>query len=135
MATAHFRYLTLNISSHAGIKKPDMTDKDKFYKVYSPLSFKLRPRDNIYLDLNINIETPETIEPWLNLLPSLKGLGLSIENDHWAENKTTNNPIQLHIPNKNLYHTFNIKKKQCIGFIFLLGEHCIDKITTKYNEI
>ena len=109
--------------------------KDKFYKVYSPLSFKLRPRDNIYLDLNFNIETPETIEPWLNLLPSLKGLGLSIENDHWAENKTTNNPIQLHIPNKNLYHTFNIKKKQCIGFIFLLGEHCIDKITTKYNEI
>ena len=99
-----------------------MTDKDKFYKVYSPLSFKLRPRDDIYLALNFNIETPETIEPWLNLPPSLKGLGLSIENEDWAENKTTNNTIQLHILNKSFYYTFNIKKKQYIGFIFLLGE-------------
>ena len=70
-----------------------MTDKDKFYKAYSPLSLKLRPRDDIYLDLNFNIETPETIEPWLNLLPSLKGLRLSIENEDSAENKTTNNTI------------------------------------------
>ena len=98
------------------------------------MPFKLRPIDDNYLDLNFNIETPETIEPWLNLLPSLKGLGLSVENDHWAESKT-NNTIELNILNKNFYHTFNIKKKQCIGFIFLLGEHCTDKITTKYNEI
>ena len=135
MATAHFKYLKVNISLHAGIKKPDMTDKDKFCKVYSPLSFKVRPRDDIYLDLGFNIETPETIEPWLNLLPSLKGLELSIENDHWAENKTTNDTIQLHILNKNFHHTFNIKKKQYIGFTFSLGEHCTDKVTTKYNEI
>ena len=33
MATAHFRYLTVNISSHSGIKETNMTDKDKFYKV------------------------------------------------------------------------------------------------------
>ena len=135
MATTHFRYLTVNISSHAGIKKPDMTDKDKFYKVYSPLSFKLRPRDVIYLDLNFNIETPETIEPCLNLLPSLKGLGLSIENKDWAENKTAINTIQLYILNKSFYHTFNVKKKQYIGFIFLLGERCTDKITTKYIKM
>ena len=111
MSTTHFRYLKVNISSHAGMKKPDMTDKDKFYKVYSPLSFKLRPRDDIYLDLNFNIETPETIEPWLNWLPSLKGLVLSIENENRAENKTANNTIQLHILNKSFYHTVNIKKK------------------------
>ena len=69
------------------------------------------------------------------MLPPLKGLELSIENDYWAENKTTNNKIQLHILNKNFHHTFNIKKKQYIGFIFSSGEHCADKITTKYNEI
>ena len=46
-----------------------MTDKDKFYKVYSPEKFKLRPRDDIYLDLKFEIQTPETIEAWLNLLP------------------------------------------------------------------
>ena len=42
---------------------------DKFYKVYSPEKFKLRPRDDIYLDLKFEIQTPETIEAWLNLLP------------------------------------------------------------------
>ena len=61
-----------------------MTNKDKFYKVYSPEKFKLRPRDDIYLDLKFDIQTPETIEPWLNLLPSLKSLGLHIENEDWA---------------------------------------------------
>ena len=106
MATAHFRYLTINISSHAGIKRPNMTDKGKFYKVYSPLSFNLRPRDDFYLDLNFNMETSETIEPWLNLLPPLKGLGLSIENEDWAENKTTNNTIQLHIANMHILSYF-----------------------------
>ena len=85
--TTYFRYLTVNFSLHTGIKQPAMTDGDRFYKVYSPEKFKLRPRDDIYLDLKFNIETPETLEPWLNLLPSLKGLGLAKENDDWAEHK------------------------------------------------
>ena len=64
------------------IKKPEMTDsKDKFYKVYSPLKLKLRPTDDIYLDLNIDIQTPETLQLWSNLLPSLKEKGLDIETD------------------------------------------------------
>ena len=42
---------------------------DKFYKVYSAEKFILRPRDDIYLDLKFEIQTPETIEAWLNLLP------------------------------------------------------------------
>ena len=58
-----------------------MTGKDRFYKVYSPEKFKLKPRDDIYLDLKFDIQTPETIEPWLNLLPSSKSLGLHIENE------------------------------------------------------
>ena len=131
MAT-YFRYLTVNFSLNTGIKQPAMTDGDRFYKVYSPEKFKLRPRDDIYLDLKFNIETPETLEPWLNLLPSLKGLGLSIENDDWAENKTKDDTIQLHILNKSFTHTIDIKKKQCIGFIFLLGDQYTDKISTNY---
>ena len=79
--TTYFRYLTVNFSLHTGIKQPAMTDGDRFYKVYSTEKFKLGARDDIYLDLKFNIETPETLEPWLNLSPSLKGLRLSIEND------------------------------------------------------
>ena len=43
MAT-YFRHLTVNFNLHTGVKQPDMTSKDRFYKVYSPLKFKLRPR-------------------------------------------------------------------------------------------
>ena len=133
MATTYFRHLTVNFNLHIGVKQPDMTSKDRFYKIYSPLKFKLRSRDDIYLDLKFNIETPETLDPWLNLLPSLKGMGLHIENDDWAENKTKDNTIPLQILNRGFTYTIDIKKTQCISFNFLLGERVTDSITTKYN--
>ena len=99
-----------------------------------PLKFELRPRDDIYFDLRFNIQTPETLEPWLNLLPLLKGFGQHIENNDWVKNKTKDNTIQLHILNRSFTHTIDRKKDQCIGFIFfLLGEQVADYITTKYN--
>ena len=131
--SVYYRRLTVNFNSYVGIKQPNMTEKDKFYKVYSREKFKLRPRDDIYLDLKFNIQTPEIIEPWLNLLPSLKTLGLHIENEDWVTNKTKDNTIQLHILNRSFNYTASIKKNQCIGFIFLLGERATDTIHTKYN--
>ena len=113
MATTYFRHLIVNFNLHIGVKQPDMTSKDRFYKIYLPLKFKLRPRDDIYLDLKFKIETPETLDPWLNLLPSLKGMGLHIENDDWAENKTKDNTIQLHILNRSFTYTIDI-----IGLFF-----------------
>ena len=80
--STYFRHLTVNFNLHTGAKQPDMTSKDRFCKVFSPLKFKLRPRDDIYLDLRFDIQTVETLEPWLNLLPSLKGIGLHIENNN-----------------------------------------------------
>ena len=128
--TTYFQNSTVNFNSYVGIKQPDMLDKDRFYKIYSPKKFKLRPREDIYLDLKFNIQTPERIEPWLNLLPSIKGIGLRID---WASNTTKDNTIQLHILNRSFNYTANINKNQCIGFIFSLGEKYNDIITTKYN--
>ena len=133
--TTYFENLTVNFNSYVGIKNPDMTDKTKFYKVYLPEQFKLRPRHNSYFDLKFNIQTPDRIEPWLNLLPSLKSMGLCIENDDWKNNSTKDNTIQLHLLNASFTYTISIKKNQCIGFIFLLGERYTDIITTKYNLI
>ena len=79
--TVYFRNLTVNINSLLGIKKPNMTENDKFYKVYSPEKFKLRPREDICLDSKLNIQMFETIVPLLNLLPLLKRMGLHIENE------------------------------------------------------
>ena len=131
----YFENLAINFNSYVGIKKTDMTDKTKFYKVYSPEKFKLRPRDDIYLDLKLNIQTSDRIETWLKLLPWLKTMRLCNENDNWKNNFTKDNTIQLHLLNTSFTYTINIKKKQCIGFIFLLGKRYTDIITTKYNLI
>ena len=108
--SVYYRHLNVNFNSYIGIKQPNMTDKDKFYKIYSPEKFKLRPRDDIYLDLKFDIPTPETIEAWLNLLPSLKSLALHIENEDWASNKTKDNTIQLHILNRSFDYTAIIQQ-------------------------
>ena len=131
----YFENLTVTFNSYVRIKKPDMTDKSRFYKVYSPIKFKLRPRDDIYLDLKFNIETPDRIKPWLNLLPSLKDIGLKIEKNAWEKNLTKDNTIQLHILNTSFVYAIDIRKNQCIGFIFLLGKICNDIISTKYKSI
>ena len=140
--SVYYRHLTVSFNSYVGImttkhdrqrKQTTKHDKDKFYKVYSLEKFKLRPRDDIYLDLKFDIQMPETIEAWLNLLRLPKSLGLHTKNEDWASNKTKDNTIQLHILNRSFNYTASIKKNQCIGFTFLLGERATDTIHTKYN--
>ena len=58
---------------------------------------------------------------------------MHIENDDLIQNKTKDNTIQLHILNRSFQYTALVKKKQCIGYIFLLGERVDDKVITKYN--
>ena len=106
--TTYFQSLTVNFNSNVGIKQPDKTDKSRFYQVYSPEKFKLRPRDDIHLNLKFNIQTPERIQPWLCLLPSLKEMGLHIENDDWASNMTKGNTTELHILNRSFNYTINV---------------------------
>ena len=132
MDESYFRNLPVTFNSYTGIKKPDMTNSDKFYKIYSPKKFKLRPRDDIYLDLKFNVEASKELDPWISLLPSIKELGLNIENEDWANNLTKDNTIQLHLLNKSFTYSINMSKNQCIAFIFLLGEFSTDLITTKY---
>ena len=83
----------------------------------------------------MTFNTPPGIEPWLNLLPSLKGIGLKLENQDWVSKKTKDNTIQLHILNRSFTYTARIKKNQCISFIFLLGEKLNDVMTTKCSTL
>ena len=107
-----YRYLNVEFVSHTDIKQPKMTDKEKLHKVYSPEKFKLAPREDIYLDLKFDINTPPGIEPWLDLLLFLKTLGLRIEDHYWVSNTTKDNTIQLHILNRSFTSTASIKKNQ-----------------------
>ena len=113
-------HLIVTIDYHSQTRQPDLMTKGDFYKIYSPKKFKLRPREDIYLDLKIKIDVPKILEPWINLVPSLKGLGLKIENEDWASNKTKDGKIQLHILNRSFTRTFEIRKKEVIEFLFLL---------------
>ena len=74
-------YLIVGIDYHSQIQQQDLTANGDFYKIYLPNKFKLRPRDDIYLDLKIKIDIRNILQPWINLLTSLKGLGLKIENE------------------------------------------------------
>ena len=56
--SVYYRHLTVTFNSYVRIKQPNMPNKDKFYKVHSPEKFKLRPKDDIYLDLKFDIQTP-----------------------------------------------------------------------------
>ena len=59
----NFNLVNVTINSIIGSKQPEMHKPNRLYKIYSPEKFKLRPKDNIYLDLKFNIETPTQIEP------------------------------------------------------------------------
>ena len=126
----NFNLVNVTINSIVGSKQQEMHKPNRFYKIYPSEKFKLRPRDDIYLDSKFKIETPIQIEPWINLLLSLKDRGLKIEIQDMKKDDT----IQLHILNRSFTYTTNIKKNQCIGYIFLLGEKYNDTITTKYTR-
>ena len=81
-SAATHNYLIVEIDSRSHVQQPNMTAKEDFYKIYSPKKFKLRPKDNIYVDLKIKINVLNTLELWINLLP------FKIEDNDWVSNKT-----------------------------------------------
>ena len=133
--TTYFNHVNIEIASYTDKKQPGFDGTKAFYHIYSPESFMLRPRDDIYLDLKIKINAPAHLEAWINLLPSLKERGFKTEEHKWSANKLKDDTIQLHILNRSSTYTTYIKKNQIIAYMFLLNEKATDKITTKYSII
>ena len=88
----------------------------------------------ILLNLKITIKAPDCLKAWINLLPTLKELGLAIEDHNWAVNKLKDKTIQLNILNKHFYDTITIKKIKNLH-MFLLGLKFNHKIVTKYTTL
>ena len=109
------------------VKRHEFNKTKSLYIIYSPQTFKLRPRDNILLDLKIKVNAPESLQAWINLLPCFKEAGFAVEDHNWAANKLKDETIQLNILNKNFYNTFTIKKDQELGYMFLLGQRFNEK--------
>ena len=78
--------LLIKISSGIHCKRPTLNDDSSFYIIYSPRTFKIRPKENILLDLQFKIEIPKHIDWTTGLLPSYSRK-LSIENSRNCQNK------------------------------------------------
>ena len=130
-AEEYFRKLSVTFNAHVDIKQPHLTNSENFYTIYSPKKFTLKPRDDIVLDLKFNITTSKELDAWISLLPTLKANGLAIVEKRETPKKT----IEKHLQNQSYYYDMNVKKVQCIAFIFLLGELNTDKIKTEYNTL
>ena len=133
--TNYFNHLKIEIASYIGVKLPDKSTDGAFYKIYPPGSSILRPREGMYLDLKIKINTPPQLEAWMNLLPSLKEGEFKTEEDNWCANKLKDNSIKLHILNRQFPKITRVKKDQIIAYMFLLGEKANDTIITEYSFI
>ena len=77
-AKEYTRKLSVTFNAYVEIKQPDLTNSEDFYSTYSPKKFTLKPRDDIVLDLKLNITTSKELDPWISLLPTLKANGLAI---------------------------------------------------------
>ena len=127
----YFRKLSVTFNSYVEIKQSDVTNSENFYTIYSPKKLKLGPRDAIVLDFKFNITTSKELDPWIILLPTLKANALAIVEKRETPKKTT----ELHLQNQSYYYGVNVKKEQCMAFIFLLGELNTDIIKTEYKNL
>ena len=73
--TTYFKTVEIKIGASEDVKRPVLNKNNSFYIIYSPEKFKLRPRDNILLDLKIKVDVSKSLEAWINLLPCLKESG------------------------------------------------------------
>ena len=74
----------------------------------------------ILLNLKIIIKGPDCLEAWINLLATLKELGLAIEDHNWAAKKLKDESIQLNNLNKDFHNTITITKKQELTYMFFI---------------
>ena len=116
--TTYFNHVNIQIASYTDVKQPDFDGTKAFYRIYSPESFMLRPREDIYLDLNIKINAPAHSEAWINLLPSLKERGFKMEEHNWSANILKDDTIQIHILNRSFTYTTHIKKNKSLLIFF-----------------
>lgn len=127
----NFRTLLVKFESCDKYKQPDLFNSEKFYTIYSPKKFKLGPREDIMLDLKFNVSTSKELDPWISLLPTLKCHGLAI----LSRMQNAEGTIELHLQNQSYHYTIDVQKKQCLAFIFLLGEYPTYVIKTEYTII
>ena len=108
--------------------------KKAFYKIFSPKTFKLAPMESTNLNLQFNITSSEGMILDLQLSPTLKQFGISIEESNWntaSKPDIQSDTIIINLLNKNCSHAFNIKKGQLL--LYLVLPYTNKRIFTEYE--
>ena len=123
------RLITIEYNNKKCKKKPAIEKDEDFFTIYSLKEFKLEPRGSCVLNLHFNITSKcAEIDPWISVIPTLKCRGLTI----LSKTVNRNNEIELMLQNQSYHYTVEIKKRQVLAFIFLLGLDSKDYIKTEY---
>ena len=124
----------ITIEHHADIKQPD-----NCLIMYAPEDILLKPKEDMYLDLKLNVEfdgSPiEKFNFWFSILSKYKQMGLFFEDYDWHHNRTKNNTIQLHLLNKSHYYNVKIKKDSPFGNLFIHGKTSNYRFETQFKRL
>ena len=97
------------------------------------LLYKLRPNENLLLDLQSKIDKSKHIDWTIELVPSYSRK-ISTENSEQIA-RIKENFIIFDILNRDFNNNFTIKKYQELGYIFLNNQKSLEKIITEYYLI
>ena len=112
--------ITVTYTNHKCKKMPVVERDDDFFTFYSPKDLTLKPKDSCILNLHFNISSKSSkIDFWISLLTSLKCIGLKL----LSQTVNSKNEIEVMLENISYHYTVEIKKRQVLGLIFLLGIH------------
>ena len=121
--------ITIEYNNKKCKKIPAIVENEDFYTVYSSKGFELKPRDSYVLNLHFNITSKfAEIDPWISLIPTLKCRGLTI----LSKTVNRNKEIEIMLQNQSYHYTIEIKKRQVLAFIFMLGLGSKDYVKTEY---
>ena len=124
--------LLIKVLSTIHCKRPSLNNDSSFYIIYSPCTFKLRPKKNFLLDLQSKIDKSKHIDETVELLPSYSRK-ISLENSEQIA-RIKENFIIFDILNRDFNNNFTIKTYQELGYIFL-NQKSFEKIITEYHLI
>ena len=113
-------------------KPPQLSADEKFYIIYSPVKFKLRPCESIMLNLQLKTKLPDGVQGIIGLLPSLILQKLTIEKCKRVTPETQSELIKLDLLKRNFNDTIKIKKNQETAGIILL-HNSGESFVTRYK--
>ena len=110
----------IEISTELQIEKPPLKTNGRFYIIYSPNKFVLRPNEIKMKNLGLKIKLPERIQGIITLLPNFIEKSISLDNSKRTTSQICNEFITLTLWNRNFHWSTIFEKNEEIARLFLI---------------